>query len=139
MAETHTGFLYAASKDISAINTLSEDGVGNHCEVISFLAQQAAEKIVKNIYMTNNTIPSKIHDIGELLQQAINNGWLKATQEELQAAIDLTTYAVLARYETSPDISAGEAEHAIQSLNVLAGMADRNDYLSMKANDSKEE
>ncbi len=50
MANKRTGFLYAAGKDVSAIEALAESGVENHCEVISFLSQQAAEKMVKSVF-----------------------------------------------------------------------------------------
>lgn len=41
----YRGFLYAASKDVSAISVLAEH-LPDHTEVISSHAQQAAEKMV---------------------------------------------------------------------------------------------
>ena len=38
MADELTGFLYAASKDISALETLRRDSVSEHAEAIAFHA-----------------------------------------------------------------------------------------------------
>ena len=51
MADELTGFLYAASKDISALETLRRDSVSEHAEAIAFHAQQAAEKMLKSIFL----------------------------------------------------------------------------------------
>lgn len=124
----YTGFMYAASKDASAVEALAAAGLADHCEAISFHCQQAAEKMLKCVYMEQGKVPPKTHDVGDLLASAIDEGWLKAKPEAIQAAIDLTIYAVAARYETSPDISEGEARKAIIDCNRIADMLGSNDY-----------
>lgn len=129
MAEQeYTGFMYAASKDVAAVEALAAAGLIDHCEAICFHCQQAAEKMVKCIYMEHGKVPPKTHDVGDLLSNAIDEGWVKATPDAIQAAIDLTIYAVAARYETTPDISGGEARKAIQDCNRIADMLSTNDY-----------
>lgn len=128
MAEgvSYTGFMYAASKDASAVEALAAAGLADHCEAIAFHCQQAAEKMVKALFPENGLVPPKSHDVGDLLSTAIESGWLKASSESIQAAIDLTLYAVAARYETSPDISEGEARKAILDCNCIAAMLAQN-------------
>lgn len=123
-----TGFMYAASKDVLAVEALAAAGLSDHCEAIAFHCQQAAEKMVKGVYLEQGKVPPKAHDVGDLLSTAIDEGWLKASPEAIQAAIDLTIYAVAARYETSPDISEGEARKAILDCNRIADMLAANDY-----------
>lgn len=123
----YVGFMYAASKDAAAVEALAAAGLADHCEAITFHCQQAAEKMVKNLFPENGLVPPKSHDVGDLLSTAINSGWIEASSESIQAAIDLTIYAVAARYETSPDISEGEARKAVLDCNRVAEMlADNN-------------
>ena len=96
----YTGFMYAASKDALAVNALVQASIQDHSEAIAFHCQQAAEKMVKAVFTENGQVPPKSHDIGDLLSTAIEQAWLKASQPAIQAAIDLTLYAVAARYET---------------------------------------
>lgn len=127
-----TGFMYAASKDASAVEALAAAGLADHCETIAFHCQQAAEKMMKAVFLENGQVPPKSHDVGDLLAKAIQQGWLTATPESIQAAIDLTIFAVAARYETSPDISEGEARKAIQDCNLVAGMLETNEFDFLK-------
>lgn len=120
------GFMYAASKDALAVEALAAAGMADHSEAIAFHCQQAAEKMMKNVYVLNGVVPPKSHDVGDLLATAIQKGWLEAEQASIQAAIDLTLYAVVARYETTPDISLGEARKAIADCNAIAAMLEFN-------------
>ncbi|HIY83788.1 HEPN domain-containing protein [Rubneribacter sp.] len=124
----YTGFMYAASKDALAVNALVQASIQDHSEAIAFHCQQAAEKMVKAVFTENGQVPPKSHDIGDLLSTAIEQAWLKASQPAIQAAIDLTLYAVAARYETTPDISIGEATKAIKDCNFVATMLADNGY-----------
>lgn len=56
------GYLYAASKDVLAIEALSGLDTDLHSEAIAFHSQQAAEKMVKAVYTTNDTFPPRSHD-----------------------------------------------------------------------------
>ena len=133
----YTGLLYAASKDVLAIEALAAASLSDHCEAISFHSQQAAEKMVKNIFLENGHVPPKSHDVGDLLSKAISEKWISATPEAIQAAIDLTLYAVAARYETTPDISLGEASKAIKDCNVVAKMLRDNGYESISIHEQE--
>lgn len=127
-ASEYIGYMYAAHKDVRVIEALASIDLAEHCEAIAFHGQQAAEKMVKSLFIENGQVPPKSHDVGDLLAKAIDAGWVKATAESVQAAIDLTLYAVAARYETSPDISEGEARKAIRDCNLIADMLANNKY-----------
>lgn len=122
----YEGFMYAASKDALAVEALFGADPAAHCEAITFHCQQAAEKMLKNVFVQNDVVPPKSHDVGDMLAKSMAAGWIDAGDEELKAAVDLTLYAVMARYETSPDISTGEALKAIKDCNAIASMLDRN-------------
>lgn len=131
MGKKYEGLLYPAHKDILAIETLSQD-IDQHCEVIAFHAQQAAEKILKNVFEINGTVPPKTHSIYELLSEAIENKWLEATQQEIRASSHLSKYAVVIRYTDTPDINRGEALEAILECNMLSDMIERAGYPAIK-------
>ena len=95
MASERTGFLYAAGKDVQAIEALVADGVENHCEIISFLSQQAAEKMVKSVFVKNGAIPNKTHNVDDLLATALDNGWLSATETAIDAASNVSMHAAV--------------------------------------------
>ena len=128
MADERTGFLYAAGKDVSAIEALAENGVENHCEIISFLSQQAAEKMVKSVFVKNGAVPNKTHNVDDLHAAAIERGWLAATEEAINAASNVSMHAVIARYTQAPDITCGEALQAVAYCNTVAKMLVENGY-----------
>lgn len=128
----YRGFMYAASKDVLAVEALAQAGLADHCEAIAFHCQQAAEKMVKNVFPENGQVPPKSHDVGDLLSTGISAGWFKAGEDAIQAAIDLSLYAVAARYESSPDISEGEARKAIRDCNLVARMLAANELESIE-------
>ncbi|WP_296010328.1 HEPN domain-containing protein [uncultured Adlercreutzia sp.] len=128
MASERTGFLYAAGKDVQAIEALAADGVENHCEIISFLSQQAAEKMVKSIFVKNGVVPNKTHNVDDLLATAIENEWLAATETAIDAASNVSMHAVAARYTQMPDITRGEALQAIADCNAIAKLLADNGY-----------
>ena len=97
MENKYKGFLYPAYKDVLAIEALAHD-IDKHCEVIAFHAQQAAEKILKNVLEENGIVPPKTYDIAELLKIAADKEYLKPTQKEIRAATHLSAYAVIVRY-----------------------------------------
>lgn len=126
MSDKYTGFLYAAHKDALVIETLVKDNAEVHSEAIAWHSQQVAEKMLKDVFMSKGVYPPKIHDVDKLLNAAIENKWLTATKEEMQAALNLTIYAVMARYESTPEISKGEALQAVIDCNEVSAMLRRN-------------
>ena len=74
--EEYTGFMYAAHRDVLVIEALAKD-VDPYTEAIAFHSQQAAEKMVKNVFVQNGTVPGKTHSVDELLSSAIEAGWLQ--------------------------------------------------------------
>ncbi len=129
----YPGYLYAAYKDVLAIEALSQN-IDIHCEVIAFHAQQAAEKMIKNVFEANGVTPSKTHHLDDLLMEAINNKWLTATQEEIRCAIHLSHYAVAARYADTPDIGRGEALNAVLDCNKLSKLIENAGYPALAIN-----
>ncbi len=128
MDSEYTGFLYAASKDVSAIEALAAAGVENHCEIISFLSQQAAEKMMKSVFTKNGVVPNKTHSVDDLLATAIEKEWLEASEEAINAASNVSMHAVAARYSHTPDITRGEALQAIADCNTVCEMLMDNGY-----------
>ncbi len=119
MAEEYTGFLYAAHKDAITVEALLSDP-DLYCEPIAFHAQQAAEKMIKNIYEENDRQAEFTHDIGRLFQVALDEEWVSATEDQVRSIVSLSKFAVAARYETAPDITGSEALAAVASCNLLA-------------------
>ena len=132
MGEGYTGFLYAASKDVQAIEALAQDDLGRHAEVIAFHAQQAAEKMVKAAFAAEGQMPSRTHDIDCLLEEAQERGWIALDEGAMEASSRLTIHAVNARYTMSPDIERGEALQAIQDANTVAAVLTRNGFDSIE-------
>ena len=64
-------------------------------ETLCFLAQQAAEKAVKAVLIANSVPSTKTHNIGTLIGMLPTNVVFPG---ELEEAVGLTTYAVMARY-----------------------------------------
>lgn len=76
MADTeYTGFMYAAHRDVLVVENLAKE-IDPYTEAIAFHSQQAAEKMVKNVFIQNGIVPSKTHSVDELLSKAIDSGWL---------------------------------------------------------------
>lgn len=128
--EQYEGFLYPASKDVFAIEALC-DNIDLHCEAICFHAQQAAEKMVKSVYAEHDEEPPRTHDIAYLLIQAGEKEWLAAPDSVMEAAARLTSFAVMARYEFSRDISGVEARLAIENCNQVAQLLENEGYRSI--------
>ena len=130
----HTGFMYAAHRDVLVIEALAKD-VDPYTEAIAFHSQQAAEKMVKNVFVQNGTVPGKTHSVDELLSSAIEAGWLQVEPKVIDAAISISMHAVAARYSQAPDINRGEALQAIADCNTIASSLAENGYdsISIKA------
>ncbi len=73
-AEGATGYLYSAVKDALAADALHGIDPYMHCEAISYHCQQAAEKMVKHVFVTNGSVPPKTHIVNDLLAKAIDEG-----------------------------------------------------------------
>ena len=130
MGSPLTGFLYAASKDLSALEVLRRDSAREHAEAIAFHSQQAAEKLLKNVFLENGIPAPRTHDLVHLIELAQGQGWLTCTREEIEAAMALSDYAVAARYEFSPEIGEGEALQAIAFCKRIAQLVARNGFPS---------
>ena len=114
------GYMYSAVKDIYAIRALAEDSIDIHCEAIAFHCQQAAEKLLKNVFLCNGEVPPKTHVLDDLLGAAVKNGWMKTNPEAILASGRLTNYAVAARYAQMVDISGAEARLAMKECDLIA-------------------
>lgn len=120
MADTeYTGFMYAAHRDVLVVENLAKE-IDPYTEAIAFHSQQAAEKMVKNVFIQNGIVPSKTHSVDELLSKAIDSGWLSVEPQVIDAAINISMHAVAARYSQMPDIDRGEALQAIADCNTIA-------------------
>lgn len=132
MANGFTGFLYAASKDISALEALCRDSVAGHAEAIAFHAQQAAEKLLKSIFLEKGVPAPRTHDLVYLLELARNESWIDCTKGEIEAAMALSDYAVAARYEFTSEIGDEEALQAVSYCNDIAGLLARNGFQTIR-------
>lgn len=132
-SNNYIGFLYPAYNDIHAIESLVQN-IDEHAEVICFHAQQAAEKILKNVFERNGKIPKQTHSLRELLSQAIDEGWLEASFDEVRMASHLQQYAVAVRYSDTPDIQVADALQSIVECNKLSDMIERSGYETIKIN-----
>lgn len=129
----YRGYLYAASKDICAIEDLSARFDVN-VESICFHAAQAAEKMVKQVFVDNKADPPWNHDVRSFLRKAMNNGWLEVTDEELSDSLDFKFFSTAGKYEMEPDITRAEALEAIAACNKISKMLERNGYIGLQIN-----
>ena len=89
MADTeYTGFMYAAHRDVLVVENLAKE-IDPYTEAIAFHSQQAAEKMVKNVFIQNGIVPSKTHSVDELLSKAIDSGWLSGEPPVIDACMRL--------------------------------------------------
>lgn len=129
MANDYEGFLFAAANDVRAIEALANISVETHSEVIAFHAQQAAEKIVKNVFIQHEEVAPKTHAVDELVGYAVERRWLSEDARDcLPAAAGLSQHAVLARYTQTPDIGRGEALQAIADYESIARRLESEGY-----------
>ncbi|WP_296013217.1 HEPN domain-containing protein [uncultured Adlercreutzia sp.] len=133
MAEQYEGFLYAAHKDAITVDALSSDP-DLYCESIAFHAQQAAEKMLKNVFEIHERQPEFTHDIGRLMSVALDEEWLSAEESQIRTIVSLSKFAVAARYETAPDLTGAEAREAIVACNVLADLLEENGLPNVRIN-----
>lgn len=129
----YKGFLYSAYNDALVVEKLSEE-FGTFPEMIAFHAQQCAEKNIKAVFTKRGRVPSKIHQLDSLLNEAVENGWIEASEDEVLAASILAQYAVKARYVSAREIGRGEALEAIIYANDIASMVARNGYTAVRIN-----
>ena len=126
------GILYDAQKDAEAAVNLfvNIDASG----IVSFHAQQAAEKMVKHVFELNGVEYRKIHDIDKLLVEAINYRWLRNVScDEIENARLLSLCAVFGRYAgalTTRD----DALEAIERCNKIADILEQNGYPAVRIN-----
>lgn len=89
--------------------------------LLCYHAQQAAEKALKALLVAKDIDPPRTHDIAFLLQTVSQTVPLPA---ELMSAMDLTIYAVAARYPSDEeDASAEELAEAISVAKVVVDWA----------------
>lgn len=85
---------------------------------LCFLAQQAAEKSIKAVFISRGVVFPFIHDLGALIKLAIKEGI--SLPDTVAAAEELTPYAVEARYPgMNGEINSDEVDRALD----LAGAA----------------
>ena len=129
MANDYEGYLFAAANDVRAMGALAALDVDAHSEVIAFHAQQAAEKIVKNVFIENDEVAPKTHAVDELLERAVECGWVSEEARKcLPSAAALSQHAVLARYIQTPDIGRGEALQAMADYERIADVLEKEGY-----------
>ena len=88
-----------AQNDLDAAKRLAE-GDEPLLDVAIYHCQQAAEKVVKGYLTFHNITVSKIHDIEELVSEALE---INADFEDwLDVGDSLTRYATAFRYPTDP-------------------------------------
>jgi HEPN domain-containing protein len=91
-----------------------------YLEDLCFDAQQAAEKAIKAVLISQNKRFPHVHDLAQLLSLAEESGL--GVPEEIKKTVGLTRYAVVARYPAiSEPVTADEHREALElASNILA-------------------
>ena len=107
--------LAAARRDRTGFRILRRDAE-SPVEIMLFLAQQAAEKLIKAVLSVNGVAYRRTHDLVELNELAARSGFAIPVERELLAR--LGPYGVEFRYlgAKAPKVSLEEAETVIETL-----------------------
>lgn len=122
------GFLYAAYRDVTCVEALLNAGISAYSEAIAFHSQQAAEKELKAVLVELGIIPSKTHDLVELLDQLVKESTFNVNGDCIEAAARLSRHAVVSRYTFTFEVKEGEALEAVADCNVIAKTIGNNGF-----------
>ncbi len=123
-------YLGAAARDCRTVEILLEY-IDETPESICFHCEQAAEKMLKQVFIDNGRVPERTHRLEALLDRTIESGWLSADSDEVGATLFLSAYATKFRYVTMREAEKGEALQAVASCNAIADMLSRQGYRSV--------
>lgn len=98
-ADSGAWFAKARSDLLSIENNISAERVP--WDVVTYHAQQAAEKYLKGFLVHNGVIPPKIHDLARLLDLCLHHD--PALDQLRTDCIDLTDAGFRSRYPGMPD------------------------------------
>lgn len=122
-------YLASAEADLRLVQALLPR-IREFPEAVCFHCEQAAEKLLKQMWLEEGFVPRKTHDLTDLLGVACERGWVRPTKEEAAAAAFLNAYATKFRYIQMRESEKGEAQEVVVCLNEVAAMLERNGYPS---------
>ena len=103
------------AQKLAPMNDVADTGVGFH-------AQQAVEKYFKAVLALNEVNVRKTHDIGALLGQLQELDL--DVPKELDEAVELTAYSVMARYPLDRDVEPLDRESALRLVSQVRDWAE---------------
>jgi HEPN domain-containing protein len=122
-------YLYHAKKDISGIQCLTTN-IEEHTELICFLCQQAAEKLIKHVILDKGNKPSHTHDLIKLLEES--SQYLDITRDLKNACMQLTPMATMTRYTSGKEIDKGTAIQSIRSFHTVSAAIAKAGYSTLE-------
>lgn len=128
MADLTQDFIALAQKDADGAAELRDIDIEKYSELISFHAQQAAEKMLKAAILSTGEAHPYTHKLDELLDHLVRSTDLSLDEETRKAATSLTFGAVNARYELAHDITGSEALASIAQCNKIADVLETAGY-----------
>jgi HEPN domain-containing protein len=96
---------------------------GHALDMVCFHAQQAAEKSLKALLALRDVEYPWRHDLGELVE--LVHTYYPTLELHKEKLLELTPYAVEARYDESWQPDAGEAQQALTLAHQLHGSVSR--------------
>jgi uncharacterized protein (UPF0333 family) len=118
-------YLYHAIKDITGIQYLAANIEAN-AELICFLCQQAAEKLIKHVIADNGKEPSYTHNLNTLLKESSQH--LDITKELKDACMQLSPMATTTRYTSGKEIDKGMVIQSIRSFHTVSAAITKAGY-----------
>lgn len=120
-------YMAAAQKDVALVEHLLPD-IREFPEAICFHCEQAAEKMLKQMWVENGVLPRHTHNLSDLLGMATERGWVQASKRDIYAAEFLAAYGTKLRYVILQESEYGEAVEAVLECNQISDMLRRNGY-----------
>lgn len=119
--EREDSYIEAAKADVELVTHLLPD-IGRFPEAVCFHCEQAAEKMLKQMWVDQGFMPRRSHDISDLLGMAIENRWLTATSDDVRAAQFLGQYGTKFKYIRMRESERGEVSEAVVCCNQIASL-----------------
>jgi HEPN domain-containing protein len=127
--ETYDDYILSAKRDVSGIEAFLRD-YEPHNELIVYLTQQVAEKMLKAALVQSGIKVQKTHRVEALLVKLHDAGLVNASGDIFEKAAILTTGESAARYKGYVGISQAEAIRAMSYCNEIAALLKDSNFNS---------
>jgi len=114
-----------AMRDLTAAGHLYETMHPKPLEIICYLSQQAAEKMLKAFLVSNEISPPRTHDLRQLCEMCIEISDSFDNLKDVCTA--LNPYGVQPRYPNEMEILETDAEMALQSVKAMRDFFEAQD------------